>query len=397
MIYLDNAATTPIDSEVLEAMLPYMTTKFGNPGTLYSAGREARAAVDEARVNVADFLNCEPSQVIFTSGGSEGNSLVIGGLLKHLALRQKRGVITSLGEHESVIQAAMQAAKGMPDGDGIKPRFDVSFLPIRNGGVISMSDLRDKISESEDKAGLVSVMYVNNELGTVNPVKDVASVCHGHDVLFHTDCVQAAGTLPLNVQDIECDFLTISSHKIYGPKGVGAIFAKHLEYLSPIVCGSDSQEFGVRGGTENVAGIVGFGRACDIMKRRLRSIEIATSTVKQNFFSSLMSNLASHGAEHIVHVNGEPVLHNGKILNIRFDGVDAETLILMLDASGVCVSAGSACHGHESTPSRVLLCAGLTVSEARSSVRISFSKNNTTEEAEDAARIIAESVLALRN
>lgn len=390
-IYLDNAATTRIDAEVLEEMMPYLRANYGNPGTLYSMGREARKAVDKARCQVADFLGCDESQVIFTSGGSEGNNMVIHGLLRHLADAERTHILSSEGEHDSV-RRALEAITEPVEWSSVKSEFHVDYLPIKCGGTVSLEDLSAAIYST---TGLVSIMYVNNELGTVNPVSGIADVCRRHGALFHTDCVQAAGSLPLDVVEIGCDFLTVSSHKIHGPKGVGAIFAKDKELLDPIVCGGRTQEFGKRGGTENVAGIVGFGKACELTNRNLRSIDIRTSTMKQVFFSTLMDGMSSGGLAHIVHVNGEPVMHNGKILNVRFDGVDAETLLLMLDSMGVCVSAGSACHSNAAEPSRVLVAAGLTDQEARSSVRVSFSKMNTQEDVEEAARLMASAVCTL--
>ena len=259
------------------------------------------------------------------------------------------------------------------------------------GGAAEHKELSGMLNDS---VGLVSVMYVNNELGTVNPVEDIAFKCVKAGVLFHTDCVQAAGDRKVDVMDIGCDFATISSHKIHGPKGVGAIFAKDKALLSPLVYGGEDQEFGYRGGTENVAGIVGFGKACELMGSKIHDTEISIAILKQQFYDALTSTLRK--GNDIVHVNGESVLHHGKILNLRFDGVDGATLLLMLDAAGVCVSAGSACHSHEAEPSRVLLAAGLSEDEARSSIRVSFSRHNTQEDVEAAARVMASSVAALR-
>ena len=394
MIYLDNAATTRIDGEVIDAMMPYLTNLYGNPGSLYSLGQTALQAVDKAREQVACFLNCQHENVIFTSGGSEGNSFVLYGVLDHLDAIGKDTIVTSMGEHDSVIRALEDISHMEYDANGIvKTRFHIEYLPIGNGGKISIRDLREELITN--RTGLVSIMYVNNELGTVNPVSEIGEICMKKGILFHTDCVQAAGTYPLDVEEIGCDFLTISSHKIHGPKGVGAVYVRNPNNIKPLVRGGADQEFGLRGGTENVAGIVGFGKACEIMKKKMREIDVHTSAIKQNFYRVLTFFLAEHGLEHIVHVNGEPVIHSGKILNLRFDGVDAETLILMADSLGICLSAGSACHSHASEPSRVLLAAGLLPDEARSSVRISFSKQNTAEEVEDAAKKIAECVSVL--
>lgn len=388
MIYLDNAATTKIDTEVLDAMLPYLKEEYGNAGAMYSLGRSAKSAVEKARQQVADFLNCKPENVIFTSGGSEGNSFVLYGVRDYLASAGKTTIVSSTGEHDSVICALEDIKCTM------KPQFHIAYLPIGGTGTVSPRDV--KAETATEDVGLVSVMYVNNELGTVNPVSEIADICLKRGILFHTDCVQAAGSLPLDVEDIGCDFLTISSHKIHGPKGVGAVYAKRPEILHPLVRGGENQEFGLRGGTENVPGIVGFGKACEVTAKRWREFNIMTSTAKQSFYNAMMTQLADNGLEHIAHVNGESVVHNGKILNVRFDGVDAESLLLMLDGQGVCLSAGSACHSRKAEPSRVLLAYGLEEQEARSSIRVSFSKMTSEEEAAVAGRAVGACVTTLR-
>ena len=215
-------------------------------------------------------------------------------------------------------------------------------------------------------------------------------------ILFHTDCVQAAGCYPIDVVKIGCDFLSVSSHKIHGCKGVGALYAKDKSKLAPIVYGGSEQEFGLRGGTENVAGIVGFGKACEISSKSLHEDTVWVSTLKQRFFMALNEALKDTGDEGCVHVNGMSILTPGKTINLRMDGVDGETLLLMLDGKGVCVSAGSACRSHEAEPSHVLSAMGLSKDEARSSIRISFSKKNTADEAVRAAQILAGCISALR-
>lgn len=386
MIYLDSAATTKIDPQVLGAMLPYLTNEYGNAGSAHSLGRQASKALENAREQVARFLSCKPEQVIFTSGGSEGNNLVLRGLAPHLQKIGKTSIVTSMGEHDSVIRTV--------EDIGIKLQFHTQFLPISTGGKV---DEREFSRTRPADCGLVSVMYVNNELGTTNPIVEISDICKHYDILFHTDCVQAACTYDLNVGDLGCDFLTISSHKIHGPKGVGAIFAKDPTLLSPIISGGQFQEFGLRGGTENVAGIVGFGKACEIMQTNMRDIETHIEGVKQKFFTVLMESLKAHGLENAMHVNGDPIIHKGKIINLRFDRIDGEALLLMLDLKGVYASAGSACHGHGSEPSRVLLAAGLGEEAAMNSIRVSFSKDVTMDDAENAGQIMASCVAALNS
>ena len=384
MIYLDSAATTKIDPQVLDAMLPYLTNEYGNAGSAHSLGRQASKALENAREQVARFLSCDPEQVIFTSGGSEGNNLVLRGVIPYLQKTGKTSIVTSMGEHDSVIRTV--------EDIGIKLGFHTHFLPIFSGGKVNLRDISKEILL---KSGLFSVMYVNNELGTVNDISSIADLCNRYGVLFHTDCVQAAGTYELDVSELGCDFLTISSHKIHGPKGVGAVFAKDKTVLSPIISGGRFQEHGLRGGTENVAGIVGFGKACEIMQTNMREIETRIEAVKQKFFTTMMESLKAHGLENVVHVNGDPIVHKGKIVNLRFDRIDGETLLLMLDSKGVCASAGSACHGHGSEPSRVLMAAGLGEEAAMNSIRVSFSKNVTPDDAENAGQIMASCVASL--
>lgn len=377
MIYLDNASTTRIDPKVLERMIPYMTEEYGNPGTLYKLGRDAKEAVEKARAQVAEFVGASrPDQIIFTSGGTEANNMVFFSLLDFLRKSEKTHVITASNEHDSVINSVKNLS--------IKRDFDVSFLPVHKNGHVEAGNLESMIRPD---TGLVSVMYMNNETGAENPIEEIGAICAEHGILFHTDCVQAAGCSKLNVNRFRCDFLSISSHKIHGPKGVGALYIRDRTICDPLIFGGGAQEFGLRGGTENVAGIVGFGAACELMNETLRDVDIHNSMLKQVFYNELLERLGDR--REIVHVNGDLIIKHGKTLNLRFDGIDAETLLLMLDANGVCVSAGSACRSHESEPSRVLLSMGLEPEEARSSLRFSFSKMNTEAEVTKAADIVA--------
>ena len=385
MIYLDNAATTKIAPQVLNEMMPYLKEEYGNPGTIYGIGRKAADAVALARQRVARFIGAEPEQIIFTSGGSEANNLVINGTRKYTRSIGKEIILISEVEHDSVIRAARQynstVCVGVDEFGTVCPEHVNRMLVSLNGNI-----------------GLVSVMYANNETGSVNPVAEIGKICAEHGVLFHTDCVQAAGCQPIDVKEIGCDFLSISSHKIHGAKGVGALFVKNKELLSPLVYGGALQEFGLRGGTENVAGIVGFGKACELATLGREEYLETVSYYRRLFLTRLEYDLKNSGFDGIVSVNGESPYdgHKGKTLNIRFDGVDAETLVLMLDSFGVCVSAGSACRSHESQPSHVLLAMGLTPDEARDSIRVSFSEFNTESEVEEAARITANCVATLK-
>lgn len=383
MIYLDNAATTQVAPEVLDAMMPYLTSEYGNAGTLYSFGRSAADAIQKARAQVATLFGCTPDHVLFTSGGSESNNTVFKGLRHKLTEQGKKHLVISATEHDSVLKAAESLTK-----DG----FYITYIKPGSDGCISTKAVEAAIHED---TGLVSVMFVNNETGVVNDINEIGRICRQHEVMFHTDCVQAAGQYELSVHKNDVDFASVSSHKIHGPKGVGALYVREKDFL-PLVCGGAEQEFGLRGGTENVPGIVGFGTATNIAVENMHDDLISVSMLKQRFYMALLENFSRLDLPtDCIHVNGHPVIEPGKTLNLRFDCVDAQTLLLMLDASGVCVSAGSACRSHEAEPSHVLMAMGLTADEARGSIRISFSKYNTADEVESAAKSVASCVYSL--
>ena len=383
MIYLDNAATTRLDPSVFEAMLPYLSEEYGNPGSLHTMGRTAAKAVETARAQVAEFLHCSPEQIIFTSGGTEANAMVFEGLKDRLRADGKTHIITSEIEHTSVLRAAEAL---------IKDGFDVTFLRPDSHGVITAEDIFKAITP---KTGLVSIMYENNEIGSINPVGEIAIECWRHGALFHTDCVQAAAGRVINAKDIGCDFLSVSSHKLHGPKGMGVLFVKNKNLLSPILRGGDSQEYGLRGGTENVPGIVGTGAACSIMGKRFRDDSVTSSTMKQVYYLRLMGGLEDYGYESCIKVNGPSVMQPGKILSLTIHGVDGQTLLLLLASRGVCVSAGSACRGGENSPSPVLTSIGVGEEDARCTIRVSFSRMNAEHDVILAADCTAKCIAAL--
>ena len=384
MIYLDNASTTKIDPSVLDAMMPFLTDEYGNPGTIYGLGRRAKEAVEKARAQVAKFIGAKPEQIIFTSGGTEANNMVFSSLLSFLEQSEKTHVITTSSDHVSVLDSARNLC--------IKRGFDLTELQVNHHGCVELWNLK---SELRENTGLVSIMYMNNETGSENPVEEIGTMCRERGILFHSDCVQAAGCCKLDVERMNCDFMSLSSHKIHGPKGVGALYVRDISLITPMIRGGSAQEFGIRGGTENVAGIVGFGAACELMNERLHEIDVHNSMLKQIFYNVLEENLKAQGLQNVLHVNGDLIIKHGKTINIRFDDVDGETLLLMLDAKGIYVSAGSACHSHESKPSHVLLAMGIEPEDARNSIRVSFSKMNTEAEVKYAAVVIANCVAAL--
>ena len=304
-------------------------------------------------------------------------------------------VITTQIEHDSILRSV----------ERLEERYGISayYAPPDHHGVVHPETIEAAIGSSAIGTYLVSVMLMNNETGAENDIRTIGGICEEKGILLHTDCVQAAGCCDINVANLNCDFLSLSSHKIHGPKGVGALFVadplRHLPFVKngALIVGGRSQEFGLRGGTENVAGIVGFGKACEIMARHRHEIDIHCSTLKQEFWNVLNEELHNRGFDGIAHINGPAVIKHGKTINIRMDGVDGETLLLMLDHKGVCVASGSACTSHEVSPSHVLKAMGLSDDEARRSIRLSFSKYNTREEIAEAARLTAESVAVIRS
>ena len=375
-------------------MMPYLTGKYGNPGSLHAMGREAAAAVENARQQVASFIGAkDPEQIIFTGGGTEGNNMVFNGLSLYVELSGRDAIMTSSFEHDSVLSSVKRARFGgwctcievvEPDSNGIVTTETVSHC------IEKLTSKRPGC-----KIGLISIMSANNELGTLNPVHGICRIAHDHDALFHTDAVQAAGLYPLDVYRNDYDFVTISSHKIHGPKGVGALYASDWKgtMLRPLIRGGRHQEFGLRGGTENVAGIVGFGKACELMSFGYEERDIKREQLAERFLYRLRHEFL--GKPDGFEINGTPP-EDFKTVSLRFDGVDAQTLLLMLDARGIAVSAGSACTAHEDTPSHVLLSIGLTLEQARSTIRVSFSDKNTLEEVDKAAMAIVKCVSTLR-
>lgn len=397
MIYLDNAATTPLSPKVLEVMMPYLKEEYGNAGTLYGLGRRAAEAIAKARKQVADFIGAEPEQIIFTSGGTEANNLAIVGSRDYLARIGKKHIVTSPTEHDSVLRAIEAVCKPLSCNNEkcIKDEFYTTFLPVDKRGHVSVDTFYHEVHNYDD-IGLTSVMCMNNEVGVINDIRHIGLACRQNNILFHTDCVQAASAVKLNVDDAICDFMTISSHKIHGPKGVGALYVRNKEILSAIINGGAEQEYGLRGGTENVAGIVGFGEACELASNGMEDYYKTVMFCKKRFYDILEDRLSEDNLAGIMRINGALPRYPGKTLSLTFDGVDAESLVLMADAKGVCISAGSACRSHESHPSRVLLAIGLSEEDARCTVRISFSEFNEVYEVERAAKIIAGCVKALK-
>lgn len=369
-IYLDNAATTQMDPEVLRAMMPYMSENYGNPSSPHAIGKKARQAVEEAREKVARFMSCNPEDVIFTSGGSEANSLAIRGFRV-----PGRKLYTRL-EHKSVIDA-------MIDSNGEE-------WPALYNGTIDLDGLEDYMWDKDIK--FVTAMYVNNELGSVNSVEYLGILSERTGCWFHTDCVQAAGSIKLDVKQIECDSMSISAHKIHGPKGVGALYVRNKSLFNPIIFGS--QEHGLRGGTENVAGIVGFGKACEIAEEEIFKAPTRYRELKREFYYKLSTKIEKAAGPGILTVNGAHS-HESKIISISFRGMDAQTLLMLMNSNGVYASAGSACTSNEMHASHVLKAIGMPDEKAYSTIRFSFSKYTTDEDIDIATDVIAKNVAML--
>ena len=379
MIYLDSAATTPVSGNVMAAMMPYFSEKFGNAGSVHNLGSESRRAIEHARSQVARLFGTTAEHIVFNSGATEGNYFALTALSDSLMAAGKKHVIVSSVEHDSVLRAAESL---------MKCGFDITYLPVAPDGSV---DFNTFVNLVRPNTGFVSVMYINNETGAINPVHEIGEYCHNNGIIFHTDCVQAVGTVDINVEDIQCDFATVSAHKFYGPKGVGAIYVKNPQWCIPMIQGGLSQEFGLRGGTENIPGIVGLGQAAQDSVDLFSQRSVAAMKAKSQFISIVKSSLGDS-----IRINGQGRFCDGKIVNFYVDGVDGETLVLLMGARGVYISSGSACRNAESEPSRVLLEMGLSENEARASVRISFSSIISESEAIEAAEIFVSSIHMLR-
>lgn len=378
MIFLDSAATTQLADSVFEAMMPWLRHNFANAGSVYKCGRDAKAAIEDARSKVAAMFNCSPENIVFTSGGSEGNSFAFQAAAERLQGTNKKHILVSSVEHDSVLRAAESLTKR---------GFCVDYLPVCRGGSVRFEDVKQAI---RPETGLISIMYVNNETGSINLLDDIADLCDENDILLHTDCVQAAGFLPIDADRVHFDYATISAHKFHGPKGVGAIYIREPDLAQPMVYGGANQEYGLRGGTENVASVVGMGVAAETAVLTMTDTQELLWDYRIKFWERV-----SDGLGDTVHLNGQ-WLAPSKILNIRIDGVDGDSLVLMMDSSDVCISAGSACRSHELKPSETLIAMGLTEDEARNSVRISFSSFNREEDILAAADILVQNVMLLR-
>ena len=378
-VYADNAATTPMSESVFEAMKPFLTEFYGNPSSLYRIGREARRAVTEARMKVARALNAkDPSEIIFTGGGSQADNLAIRGYVKGRSARGKKHIITSKIEHHAVLYTCEALEK-----EG----YPVTYLDVDAQGHVDLEQLKSVIT---DQTALVTIMAANNEIGTIQNLKAISEIAHAHGAVFHTDAVQAVGHMPLDVQEMGIDMLSLSAHKFRGPKGIGALYVRKGIALEPLVYGG-GQERGLASGTENVAGMVGLGQA----------IEDATGehlAEKMGYVKKLTDRLVKGIMEAIpyTHYTGDPVNRLPGTASFVFEAIEGEGLILRLDLAGICGSTGSACSTGSLDPSHVLMAIGLPHEIAHGSLRLTLGEQNTEEDVDYLIENVTKVVETLR-
>jgi cysteine desulfurase len=359
-IYFDHSATTPVDPTVAEVIVEHMTEKFGNASSVHSFGREARKAIEEAREKVAALINAEPNEIFFTSGGTEGDNLALKGVA--YANRKKGNhIITSTIEHHAILHTCEYLEK---------QGFTVTYLPVDEYGMVRVEDVANAIT---DKTILISIMYANNEVGTIQPIKEIGQLAREKGIYFHTDAVQVVGNHPVDVKDANIDLLTLAGHKFHGPKGVGALFIRRGVRVEEIQHGG-GHERNMRAGTENVPGIVGLGKAAEIAQNEMQAKIARISGLRDKIITEVMA-----GIPH-TKLNGHPTLRMPGNANFSFLFIEGESLLLNLDLKGIAASSGSACTSGSLDPSHVLLAMGLSHEVAHGSLRLSLGRGNTEEE-----------------
>lgn len=376
-IYADNAATTALSPEVLQDMMPYLTTVYGNPSSMYSIGSEAQKAVEIARVDVAEAINALPREIFFTSGGSESDNWAIKGVARALKAKGKNHIITSAFEHHAVLHTC----------DALKKEgFEITLLDVHSDGLVRPEELEAAI---KDTTALVSIMYANNEIGTIQPIEELGAVCRRHGVLFHTDAVQAMGNVPIDVKKQNIDLLSMTAHKLHGPKGCGALYIRQGVRPQILIDGG-AQERGMRAGTENVAGIVGLASAVKRAKATMKQRTERLTGLRNRLIDSLSKIERSR-------LNGDREKRLPGNINMCFEGIEGEALLLRLDLMGICASSGSACTSGSLDPSHVLLAIGLPHEIAHGSLRLSFSDETTEEDIDYIAKCVPQVVNTLRS
>jgi len=383
VIYLDHSATTPVAPEVVEVMVPYLNRIYGNASSLHKLGRDAREAIEYSRFFIADKLGAEGDEIIFTGSGTESDNLAILGTAYKLKKYGKH-VITSNIEHPAVMNVFK---KLKVDG------FDVTTLEVDNNGLIYPDQVQDAIRSDTI---LISIMFVNNEIGTIMPIKEIAEITSQNNIIFHTDAVQALGKLPINLKEIKVDLLSASAHKIYGPKGIGLLFIrnggkhkKYERYIQPIIFGG-GHEFGYRSATENVAGIVGFAKAIELAYNDLERECERLTRLRDDFIDWSLKNIDG------VRLNGDRIKRVCTNINLSFKGIDGSDLLKKLDEYGICVSTGSACHSKSREPSYVLTAIGLDTETSNSSIRITLGRSSNEKDLDFVKKVLKDCVNELR-
>ncbi|KCZ70326.1 cysteine desulfurase NifS [Candidatus Methanoperedens nitroreducens] len=371
---MDHSATTAVDPEVTEAMLPYFSERFGNPSSLYTIGRQSRRAIEEARQKVADLIGAKKEEIIFTGSGTESDNLAIKGTVYK---NRKKGdhIITSSIEHHAVLNTCKYL-----ETQG----FRVTYLPVNKDGLVNPDDVENAITP---QTILISIMHANNEIGTIQPIEEIGKLAKEKDIPFHTDAVQTGGKLPINVDAIGVDLLSISAHKMYGPKGVGVLYMRKGVRIEPLIHGG-GHERGIRSSTENVPGIVGFGKAAELAKKRLPE-EAGVVKLRDSLIRGVLEIDDSY-------LNGHPTKRLPNNANFRFSYIEGESMVLNLDMRGVAASTGSACSSTSLEPSHVLLAIGLRPEEAHGSLRLTLGLDNTQEDVDYVVSILPEIVNKLR-
>jgi len=373
---MDHSATTPVAPEVLEAMLPYFRERFGNPSSLHSFGLEARTALEESREKVARLLGADPEEIIFTSGGTESDNLALKGIA-YKNRSEGRHIVTTSIEHPAVLEVSRELER---------QGFQVTYVAVDHDGLVDLSALEGALRKDTI---LISVMHANNEVGTIQPLEKIGQMAEERDIYFHTDAVQTAGKIPVRVKDLGADLLSLSAHKLYGPKGIGALYVRKGSRIQSITEGG-GHERGMRSGTENVAGIVGLGRAADLA-REIMHEEMERLTRLRDSLAELVL-----GRVEKAWINGSMTRRLPSNLNFGFEYVEGESLLLYLDSKGIAVSTGSACSSHKLEPSHVLLALGLKPEQCHGSLRITMGRSNSKDDVDYVAECIAEAVERFR-
>ena len=372
---MDNAASTQIHEDVLNSMLPYLKEQYGNPSSLHRYGRLTHKAIEKARKQIASLINAEPSEIFFTSGGTESNNTALRGISMKNPSSQ---IITSSIEHDAILEPCKKLTQN---------GFDVDYLPVNQFGMVECSDLENQISE---KTSLVSIMFGNNEVGTIQPISEIAKICNEHKVPFHTDAIQAVGKIPIDVKELDLDLLSISSHKLYGPKGIGALYIKNGIDIDPVILGG-GQEHGLRSGTENVASIVGFGKACEIAKNNLNENISQMKKLRDTLVEKILNEIPK------VILNGHPQSRLPNNAHFTFLGVNGEDLIIKLDEYGIAASTGSACSVNTQKASHVLQAMGFSHEQITGSLRLTTGIFNDQKEIEQTVDVLKKVVKELRS